>query len=214
MLQPLMIIYLGLLSVTYSSTIDLRLQPDYLQEYIRSSINYTTCEVTDAHDEPDYEDYLGEECHYTHYEGWKKIEEEFPGVRSCCPFHGHISSTENCQGKDKEGNEVLYDRAEVCVKPNEGEEHTVAEKTNSDCKGKIVKGIYDGKNANLSMDNNIQVLQVDRKKYTKFCFGIKCDSNDEKFEHRYEACEETSTPPPPPLEGIRCCGKITDKTYT
>ena len=210
MLPSLFIIYLGLLPVIFGSTIDLRLQPDYLQQNERSSINYTTCEVTDAHDEPDYVDYLGEECHYTHYEAWKRIEEEFPGVKSCCPFHGHISSTRNCQGRDKEGNEVMFDRAEVCVKPIEGEDNKVVEKMNLKCRTKTVKGTFDRKKATLSTDN--KVLQVGQKTFTNFCIGIQCDSNYEKFVHRYEACEETIARIP--LEGTRCCGKITFMAVT
>ena len=205
MLQFLMIISLGLLlQIAHSSTKDL-----HLQKYEGSSINYTTCEVTDAHDEPDYKDYLGEGCHYTHYEAWKKIEEEFPGVRSCCPFHGHISSAKNCQGKDKEGKEAVFNVAEVCVKPIEGEDNKVVEKMNLNCRTKTVKGVFDRKKAYLSTENNVQVLQVGQKTFTNFCFGIQCDSNDANFEHQYEACEETIARIPVPLEGTRCCGKTT-----
>ena len=217
MMPLLVIISLGSwLPITYgsnsttgssiSTTIDLNLQPDYLQNNNRSSIDYTTCEVNDAHDDPDYEHYSpGEVCHYTHYED-KRIEEEFPGVRSCCPFHGHISSTRSCQGRDKDGNEATFKKAEVCVKPIEGEDSNVAGKINLNCKSERVKGIFE-KEASLSTKNNLQVLHVGQKNYTNFCIGIKCDSNDESFEHQFEACEEKIQEKIPLPSGTRCCGK-------
>ena len=195
-------------STTTTRTIDLRKQPDYLQKHEGSSINYATCEDYEDHDDYPDED-PGEVCHYTHYEEGKTIEEEFPGVRSCCPFHGHLSSADGCQGKDKTGNQVLFDNAEVCVKPIEGQDNRV-EKVNLKCSTSIVKGVFDGKKAKLSRENNIPVLQVNQKTYTNFCIGIKCDSNDENFERQYEACEETIEVRGP-LSGTRCCGKITDQ---
>ena len=222
MLPSLVIISLGsLLPVTYGSTstsstisiIDLSQQPDYLQNNKGSSIDYITCDVNDAHDYPDYKDTSpGDVCYYTHYEE-RTIEDEFPGVRSCCAFHGHISSTRNCQGKDKDGNQAVFNKAEVCVKPIEGQDNNVAGKINLTCKTKIVKGIFE-EDASLSMENEIQVLHVGLKNYTNFCFGIKCDSNDENFEHQYEACEEKIQEPTPLPSGTRCCGKITDQAVT
>ena len=220
MLPSLMIISLGLLlpvtcmsstnRTRTSTTINLRLEPDYLQKHAGSSINYTTCEDYEAHDEEDYEDYApGEVCHYTHYEEGKTIEEEFPGIRSCCPFHGHLSRADGCQGKDKAGNQVVFNRAEVCVKTIEGQD-TKVEKVNLICSTSIVTGIFDGKRAKLSRENNIQVLHVDQKTFTNFCIGIKCDSDAEYFERQYEACEETSVPLIESLNGTRCCGKITN----
>ena len=189
-----------------SSTIDLRLQPDYLQKHEGSSIDYTTCEVDDTHDAEDYKDYSpGEMCYYTHYEE-RRIEKDFPGVRSCCPFHGHISSTSNCQGRDKDGNEATFKNSEVCVKPIEGEDNNVAGKINLSCKSQIVKGVFE-EEARLSTKNDIQVLHVGQKNYTNFCIGIKCDSNDENFEHQYNACEGKIQEKPLP-DGTRCCGKI------
>ena len=214
MLPSLMIISLGLLmpaTTTRASTspIDLNLLPDYLQEHKGSSINYTTCKVNDPHDDPEYEDEDSGVCHYTHYEEEKTIEEEFPGVRSCCPFHGHLSKAGRCQGKDETGNQVEFNRAQVCVKPIEGQD-TKVQKVNLNCSTSIVTGIFDGKRAKLSRENNIQVLQVDQKTFTNFCIGIKCDSGDEYFERQYEACEETSVPLIESLNGTRCCGKITN----
>ena len=213
MLPSMRILSLGfLLPVTFSS-IDLKLQPDYLKNNEGSSIDYTTCEVNDAHDYEDDADYSpGEVCHYTHYEK-RRIEVEFPGVRSCCPFHGHISSTKNCEGRDKDGNQVIFEKAEVCVKPIEGQDNHIAGKTSLNCKSQKVKGIYEN-NANLSMENGIQVLHVGNKTYTNFCLGIRCDSNDENFEHQYEACEETIATTPAPLDGQKCCGKLTDQAET
>ena len=224
MLPSLMIFSLGLLlRVSYSSTnsratVDLELQPDYLKKNERSSIDYETCHVNNPHDYEDDKDYSpGQVCYYTHY-AEKRIEEEFPGVRSCCPFHGHISSAKNCQGRDKDGNQVLFNKAEVCVKPIEGQDNDVAEKINLDCKGTIVKGIYEDEDedANLTTDNGIQVLHVGQKTFTNFCFGIKCDGDLENFEHQYEACDETSPriDPVPLNNGTRCCGKMTDQAFT
>ena len=195
-----------LLPVTHSRTINLRLQPDYLQKYEGSSINYATCEVDFHHDDPDYEDYCpGEVCHYTHY--WEmRIKKEFPGVRPCCPFHGHISRTWNCQGRDSDGNQAVFNGAEVCVKPIEGQDNNVAGKINLSCKSQIVKGVFE-EEARLSTKNDIQVLHVGQKNYTNFCIGIKCDSNDENFEHQYNACEGKIQEKPLP-DGTRCCGKI------
>ena len=134
-----------------SRTINLLKQPDYLQRHKGSSINVATCEDYEAHDYDGDEEYeAGEVCHYTHYEGGKTIEEEFPGVSSCCPFHGHISSAKNCQGKDKEGKKAVFNVAEVCVKPIEGEDNKVVEKMNLNCRTKTVKGTFDRKKANLS----------------------------------------------------------------
>ena len=218
MLPSLMIISLGLflpvtcdsISTSRTSTrspIEMHLQSNYnyLQKHEKSSIDYTTCEGSEAYDSPDYKDgKKGEGCYYTHYEDMK-IEEKFPGVLSCCPFHSHISSTERCQGKDKNGNKVVFRRAEVCIKPIEGNDKREVGKINLKCKTKIVKGIYDGEEAKLSTVNNRQVLKVNQKTFTNFCIGIKCDSDEDSFEHRYEACEETSIL----LNGTRCCGKIT-----
>ena len=39
------------LPVTFSNTIDLSLQSDYLQKYKKSSIDYKTCEINDPHDD-------------------------------------------------------------------------------------------------------------------------------------------------------------------
>ena len=193
-----------------STTINLRMAPDYLQKHEGSSINYATCEDYEAHDEGDYE--VGDACHYNHYQEEKTIEEEFPGVRSCCPFHGHLSKAGRCQGKDETGNQVVFTRADVCVKTIEGQD-TKVEKVNLNCSTSIVTGIFDGEKAKLSRENNIQVLQVDQKTFTNFCIGIKCDSGDEKFERQFEACEqkqvETSLP-----DGPRCCGKIIDQAVT
>ena len=189
-----------------------------MQKHEGSSINYTTCEDYEAHDEEDYEDYApGEVCHYTHYLYEEmRIKKEFPGVRPCCPFHGHISRTWNCQGRDSDGNQAVFNGAEVCVKPIEGQDNEVAEKNSLECKGKTVKGIFDGKRANLSMDLNLnQILHIGQKKITNFCFGIKCDSNDANFEYVYEACDEKFLEGPlhvPIPNGTRCCGKITDQT--
>ena len=220
MLPSLMIIGLGLLmpvtcmssttsraSTSTTRTIKLHKQPDYLQKHKGSSINYATCEDYEAHDEGDYE--VGDACHYNHYQEEKTIEEEFPGVRSCCPFHGHLSKADKCQGKDETGTQVVFEKAKVCVKPIEGQDNRVA-KVNLNCSTSIVDGIFDGKKAKLSRENNIQVLQVDRKTYTNFCIGIKCDSDDAYFERHYEACEETIEVRGP-LSGTRCCGKITDQ---
>ena len=219
MLPSVMIFSLGLLlPVTYSSTnsratVDLELQPDYLEKNERSSIDYETCHVNNPHDYEDDKDYSpGQVCYYTHY-AEKRIEEEFPGVRSCCPFHGHISSAKNCQGRDKDGNQVLFNKAEVCVKPIEGQDNNIAGKTSLNCKSQKVKGIYEN-NANLSTENGIQVLHIGNKTYTNFCLGIRCDSNDENFEHQYEACEETIATTPAPLDGKKCCGRITDQAET
>ena len=212
MLWSLTIFCLGLfLPGAYTvETINLRLQPGYLQENEKSEINYTTCEVNDPHDDPEYEgeDSIGEVCHFAHYKEKKTIEEEFPGVRSCCPFHGHISSAKNCEGKDKDGNQAVFDKVEVCVNPNEEKDHEKVEKTNSNCR-KTVKGIYDDEKAKLLTVNKVQVLQVGQKNYTNFCFGIKCDPNDENFERRYEACEDTDglRDLEEVLEGPMCCGK-------
>ena len=222
MLPSLMIISLGLLlPVTCMSsntrtrtTINLRMAPDYLQKHEGSSINYATCEDYEAHDEGDYE--VGDACHYNHYQEEKTIEEEFPGVRSCCPFHGHLSKANGCQGKDETGTQVMFNNAEVCVKPIKGQDNTIVNrvgKVNLNCSTSIVKGIFDGKKAKLSRQNRIQVLQVANKTFTNFCIGIKCDSGDEKFERQFEACEqkqvETSLP-----DGPRCCGKIIDQAVT
>ena len=74
------------LPVTFSNTIDLSLQSDYLQKYKKSSIDYKTCEINESHGDPSDTTYPGEVYHYTHYEVWKRIEEEFTGVCSCSPF--------------------------------------------------------------------------------------------------------------------------------
>ena len=182
------------------------LQPNYnyLQKYENSSIDYTTCEGSETHDDPDYKDIeKGNRCYYTHYEEMK-IEERFPGVLPCCPFHSHISRANWCEGKDKNGNKAVFKYAEVCVKPIEGSGRKEAGKINLNCKTEIVNGIYDGKEAKLSTVNKQQVLKVNQKTYTNFCIGIKCDSAEASFEHRYEACEETSVL----LNGTKCCGKI------
>ena len=168
------------------TSVNLKKQPNYLQEYEKSSIEFTTCEeVTDLFDDADYADYLGENCHYTHYEN-KRVEDDYPGVRSCCPIRGHISRTKNCQGKDKDGNEAVFDWAEACVKSSGEGKYEISERINLECKGNIVKGTYDGTKEKLM--NNNQVLQVGNSTYKNFCFGIKCDSNEEMFEYRYEAC--------------------------
>jgi len=216
MLPSLVILSLSsLLPITYGSTstsrtrtpsiIDLHLQPNYLENNKGSSIDYTTCEDYEAHDYEEYKDQEGEVCHYTHYEEMR-IKDDFPGVLSCCPFHGHISSTENCQGRDKDGNEAKFKKAEVCVKPIEGEDNNIAGKINLNCKSETVKGVFE-KEASLSTENKIQVLHVGQKNYTNFCIGIKCDSNDEQFEHQYEACEETLNTGRFLLPGTKCCGE-------
>jgi len=199
-----MIISLGLLMPVTINSINLRDQPDYLQKHKRSSINYQTCEPDDTHDDyPDADP--GDACYYTHYEKGKTIEEEFPGVRSCCPFHGHLSTANGCQGRDKAGNEVVFDKAEVCVKPIEGQDNKVR-KVDLNCSTTIVRGKFDGNNARLSTEHNVQVLHVDNKTFTNFCIGIKCDSDDEYFERQYEACEEKDALRTS-LNGIKCCGE-------
>ena len=215
MLWSLTIFCLGLfLPGAYTTgTINLRHQPGYLQENEKSSINYTTCEVNDLHDEEDYEgeDYEGEVCHFAHYKEKKTIEEEFPGVRSCCPFHGHISSAKNCEGRDKDGNQAVFNKVEVCVKPNEEKDHEIAERvgTNLSCNKTILKdqGTKEDLKDKLSTINNVTVLRVGQKTYTDFCFGIKCDGDDSYFEYRYEACDEFEIEEPLG-NGTRCCGKI------
>ena len=71
MLLSLIFTSLGLLlSVTCdnsTSTIEMNLQSNYLQKYEKSSINYTTCEGSEAHDSPeDKDNEKGERCYYTH----------------------------------------------------------------------------------------------------------------------------------------------------
>ena len=111
------------------TSVNLKKQPNYLQEYEKSSIELTTCEVTDLFDDADYADYLGENCHYTHYEN-KRVEEDHPGVRPCCPIHGHISRTKKCQGKDKDGNKAVFDWAEACVKTAGEGKYEISERIN------------------------------------------------------------------------------------
>ena len=107
-------------------TINLRKLPLYLQEYANSSIDYETCDPTDPHDyyDPDYGE---EQCYYKSYKTWRSIEEEFPGVRSCCPFHGHISRAD-CRGRDRNRRETKFEKAEVCLRPAEGEATQIAGK--------------------------------------------------------------------------------------
>ena len=196
-------------------TINLRKLPLYLQEYANSSIDYETCDPTDPHDyyDPDYGE---EQCYYESYKTWRSIEEEFPGVRSCCPFHGHISRAD-CRGRDRNGRETKFEKAEVCLRPAEGEATQIAGKINLKCRteNEILKGVYSSnwkiwkhkgvlkREAKLiKVDDNKQVLQIGEKKYINFCFGIKCDSNGENFEIHYEACERK-------IVGKKCCGNIT-----
>ena len=146
MLHPLKIIISlsFLLSVTYCETIDLKIQPDYLITNEKSSVNYTTCEVDEdgAHDYDDNIDPKEGGCHHTHYQDWDSIADEFPGVRPCCPFHGHIFSVEKCQGKDKDGNEATFKKVDACIKVSEGQTYESVGTTLT-CDGQnqtIVKG--------------------------------------------------------------------------
>ena len=178
----------------------------------KSSVNYTTCEVDEdgAHD---YDDNIDPEmgCHHTHYQDWDTIAVEFPGVRPCCPFHGHIFSVEKCQGKDMDGNEATFEKVDACIKVSEGQKYESVGTTLT-CDGQnqtIVKGEgtkEDIKDKLLAI-NNVTVLRVGQKTYTDFCFGIKCDSDDSYFEYRYEACDEFEIEEPLG-NGTRCCGKI------
>ena len=193
-------------------TINLRKLPLYLQEYANSSIDYETCDPTDPHDyyDPDYGE---EQCYYKSYKTWRSIEEEFPGVRSCCPFHGHISRAD-CRGRDRNRRETKFEKAEVCLRPAEGEATQIAGKINLKCRteNEILKGVYwkiwkhkgvlKREAKLIKVNDNKQVLQIGETKYTNFCFGIKCDSNGENFEIHYEACERK-------IVGKTCCGNIT-----
>ena len=117
---------------------------------------------------------------------------------------------QNCEGKDKDGNQTVFNKVEVCVKPNEEKDHKIAERvgTNLSCNKTILKdqGKKEDLEDKLSTINNVTVLRVGQKTYTDFCFGIKCDSDLSYFEYRYEACEIKD--PQPLGNGTRCCGKI------
>ena len=143
-MRPFIFIHLLLLLPTAFgiTSVNLKKEPNYLQDNKKSSVNYTTCEVTDdtdSHDDPEYADpeYLNDVCYYTHYEN-KKVEVDFPGVQSCCPFHGHIARTMNCQGIDKDGKEAVFNWAETCIKPSEGGEYEISG-SNLKCKGILVQ---------------------------------------------------------------------------
>ena len=158
-----------------------------------TSIDETSCRNIEFHDYPDYAYYCdpkydGDECeddpvcHFSKLNVTLDEEGHYPGVERCCPFHGFIE-TATCEGIEKTGNRVVFG-ADVCLRHN-GSWFTKlrpAKECDSNCR--LVKGFLS--------DPGVSILGTtliyNRKEFSDFCLGLRCDNYGERFAHWFEAC--------------------------